>query len=226
MSGTVLTAWFDLPREQVASLISPCLVPRSGQLGPSRLRFYELEYHSESASEAAAASGRFREAVVGLPATHESTVGEISAHMWSDSDTYMHWGRDVFGWPILRAPVQLDGQIWTGDLQPNSIGTASLELPDGSRAAISVDGVEEELPPPTVAAWITPRLIASPIEERRELLVVRPTFLSTGHRVRVTGTVELAFREPHPLAALQPTNTRIEMSTGITIRVGDEVELL
>jgi hypothetical protein len=161
-----------------------------------------------------------------LPATYESTVGEISAHMWSDSDTYMHWGRDVFGWPILRAPVELSGPIWADDINESSTGAASLELEDGSRAAISVSGVGDDLPPPTASAWITPRLIASPVEERRELLVVRPTFLDTGHRFAVAGSVELAFREPHPLAALEPVNVRIEMSTGIKLRVGDHVELL
>ena len=89
-----------------------------------------------------------------------------------------------------------------------------------------MDAIEDDLPAPTAAAWITPRLIASPIEERRELLVVRPTFLSTGDRFAVRGNAELAFREPHPLAKLEPTNVRIEMSTGIKLRVGDQVELL
>ena len=128
MSGTVLTAWFDLPREQVARLISSSLLPSSGTLGPSRLRFYELDYHAES-DTTPDAGGSFREAVVGLPAAYQSTVGEISAHIWSDSDTYMHWGRDMFGWPILRAPVHLNGAIWTGDIHANATGTASLSFP-------------------------------------------------------------------------------------------------
>jgi len=226
MAGTVLTAWFQLPREQIEALISRSLVPESGELGPSRLRFYELDYYPDGPDADAHTGGRFREAVVAFPATFNGTVGEISAHMWSDDDTYMHWGRDLFGWPILRAPVQLSGPIWSGEIESGATGHASVELAEGSRAAISVDGIGARLPAPTPAAWITPRLIASPLDEQRELLVVRPNLLDPGHRFAVTGDVELAFREPHPLANLSPTATRIEMSVGFTLRVGDQVERL
>ena len=129
-----------------------------------RLRFYDLEYRSDAPTTSADSSGRFREAVVAFPATYGTTVGEVSAYMWSDSDTYMHWGRDVFGWPVLRLPIHLDGDIWSGSPTPGATGTASIDLEDGSRASIRVDGTGADIAPPTPAAWITPRLIASPVE--------------------------------------------------------------
>jgi Acetoacetate decarboxylase (ADC) len=228
MSGTVVTAWFDLPHDALTSLISPSLVPDADDVRPSRLRFYDVDFHSDDLDATQSRDGHFREAVIGVPAAYEGQTGEVSALMWSDSDTYMHWGRDVFGWPILRAPVTLDGALWAGDLAPRTSAYARVDLPDGSHASITIHAVGGELPPPAPAAWFTPRLVPEPasVSERRELLVVRPEQIDSGRRHELSGSVELMFREPHPLAGITVGGERIETSVGFVIRVGDRVELL
>ena len=228
MTGTVLTAWFRLPRTALEGLMSPSLIPETAEIGPSRLRFYNVDFHSDDLDARQNPNGHFREAVIGLPAAYANQAGEISAFMWSDSDTYMLWGREVFGWPILRAPIELDGELWAANLGPTATARARVELPDGSRAAITIDGIGDELPEPTAAAWFTPRLVPEPssVSDRRQLLLVRPTLIDPGQRHEVTGSMELMFREPHPLAGIQPSVERIEVSLGFVLRVGDRVDLL
>ena len=223
MTGAVLTAWFGLPRDRLTGLMSPCLLPSNDDRRPSRLRFYDVDFLPDADPRHDAQGGHFREAVVGFPAQFETTMGELSAHMWSDSETYMLWGREVFGWPILRAPIHLEGAIWSGALSSSAGGVASLELERQGGALIRVDGVGEQLPAQPSAPWLTPRLLPSPTGERRELLAVRPSAIDPGRRFEVHGTVEFVFSEPHPLADLRPVATHIEMSVGFALRVGDDV---
>ena len=228
MTGTVLTAWFQLPREVLEGLISPSLIPQTSEIGQSRLRFYDVDFHSDDPDARQNPDGHFREAVIGLPAASGGETGEISAFMWSDSDTYMLWGREVFGWPILRAAVDLNGELWAGNLASSAAGQSRVELADGSSASITIDGIGNELSQPTATAWFTPRLVPEPssASERRQLLVVRPTLIDPGRRHEVTGKTELMFREPHPLSGIHPRADRIEVSVGFVLRVGDRVDLL
>ena len=140
----------------------------------------------------------------------------------------MHWGRDIFGWPILRAPVTLDGALWAGDLAPRD-DRLRASRPAGPQPRVDHDPRRRRrAPTPRPAAWFTPRLVPEPASssERRELLVVRPVQIDSGRRHELSGSVELMFREPHPLAGITVDAERIETSVGFVIRVGDQVELL
>jgi hypothetical protein len=228
MTGRVLTAWFRIPPEALRELLSPSLIPDANQLGLARLRFYDVEFHSDDRDTRQTPDGHFREAVIALPAAYKGQVGEISAFMWSDSDTYMLWGREVFGWPILRGRVELNGSLWDGKLVKATTGEAHLELTDGGGAEITIDAVGEQLSEPAPPAWMTPRLVPEPASrsQRRQLLVVRPTLIEPGELHEATGKLTLDFQSSHPLAELRPQAERIDVRAGFVLRVGDQVDLL
>jgi hypothetical protein len=227
MTGRVLTAWYQLSHQALRELISPSLLPDSNEPGLARLRFYDVAFHSEDSDPRQTPDGHFREAVIAFPAAYKGQVGEISAFMWSDSDTYMLWGREVFGWPILRGQVELTGPIWDSDLAPSSTGEARLELNDGSSASITVETVGDPLAEPPPPTWITPRLVPEPASntQRRQLLIVRPALMEPGDRRQVTGSLTFDFKSGHPLAGIRPQVESLDVRAGFVLRVGDQVEL-
>jgi hypothetical protein len=227
MSGSVVTAWFDLPYGELLEQLSPTLMPNAERVGPSRVRFYDIEYRSADPNSPNGLSGSFREAVVAFPAAYGECVSELSAFMWTDSDVYMQWGREVFGWPILRGSIDLHGSIWAGHPDPPLSGEAIARLPQGE-VSIEVGSVVRQLPPPPPSSWLTPRSVPSPADgcDRRELLLVRPRLIDPGNRFEVTGSAALAFPSDHPLAKVKVQDPRIEVSIGISICVGDQVERL
>lgn len=224
MSGTVVTAWFTLEHGAISTMLSPDLVPTGEPTRPSRLRFYDIEYHS--GSDTSAGDGRFKEAVVAFPASYGEETGEVSAFMWSDSDTYIHWGREVFGWPVLRGGIDLEGAPWEN--KGDSPGAARLSVQDGT-AGIEITGRCEEVPPARNAQWFTPRLIPLPgrPQDARELLVVRPKVLDPGIRYGATGRAWINFEARHPLGTITvPANAEIEIASGFVLRVGDDIAVL
>ena len=205
MSGTVLTAWFDLPREQVARLISPSLLPSAGTLGPSRLRFYELDYHAESdPTPDAERRHSARPSSVCQPPTR-ATVGEISAsHMERLRHLHALGTRRVrlADSPRARPPQRRD----LGRRHPpeRDGGTASSRASGRKPRAITVDAIERR-PSRANGPRHGSRRVSCSSRSRNAA-----SFSSSGRYLpqtpatasRVRGNAELAFREPHPLAGL------------------------
>ena len=145
--------------------------------------------------------------------------------MWSDSDTYMHWGRDVFGWPVIRAPVELEGEI--GPARSGRPRRAPPPSSSPTEAVRHLGRPRRGRPPAADARGVdhaASHLLAARKSAASFSLCARPSQYRPPREV--TGDLDLSFREPHPLADLQPTNIRIELSAGIELRVGDVVELL
>ena len=233
LGGRVVTAWFMAPWEVVERSLSPDMLPEPASEIRTRLRFYELEFEAlgrHPGQPLAPTRGRFKEAVVGFPARAGELEGESSMFMWTDSDTYMMWGREAFGWPLLRADVTLSGPVWTTEQLVGSSGGGSVVTPHGSAALL--DAVVRDRSPAGLAAlcWLTPRrLLTGPTEsfdERRELLAVWPTVREEGERFAGEGRVSFDFDETHPLHALGEHDAELDILDGFELVVAERVELL
>jgi hypothetical protein len=226
MRGTTVTAWFVPPRRQAEALLGPLRDDSTDRWG--RVRFYNVQFAGISRSAAIPGEGEFREAVVAFPAQVGGVQGEISAFMWTDSDTYLAWGREAFGWPLQRGSFEMTGGAWSGIAD---VGTAHATSASGS---ISIE-LTGSAPGRDVSAvvgsgtWITPRLIipSDPSAPGRiEINAVTPRILMAGVKRPVQATVRLSPRNDHPLHGLAPQIIRAELHTGFEIVVGESVHLL
>ncbi len=232
MSGRAVTAWFPAPWDVVEKALSPDLLPEPAPFLRSRLRFYDLRFQARGSAPVHAPpprDGRFREAVVAFPARFDELDGEVSVFLWTDSDAYMTWGREAFGWPVTLAQVALSGPLWSSVELLGLSGECRVEPGSGVAAVteISVTGVSSSSPPS--GHWLTPRRLlhaAGNEGETRELLVVRPAVKAPGKRYSATGRVRFDFPSPHLLHALAAADAEVEVADGFELLVGADVEVL
>lgn len=231
LSGTAITAWFETDASAVAELLSPSFIPAQGELGtPTRLRFYDIDYEPRDGDEQVrvSSSGTFREAVIAFKGTIADVDGEFSAYMWTDDDRYMAWGREVFGWPLLRGDIRLAGALW--DSSGAGSTTCQLLQPEYT-LTIEVDESEGTKGPDGPAAnWLTPRRILFPGlggAERRDLNIVRPTVLEAGRSLAHAGRVKMESSADVFMSKLTPLgNVSIHSLSGFRICVGDQVQTI
>ena len=60
--------------------------------------------------------------------------------MWADDEAYTTWGREVFGWPILRGEFTFEGTIWDSPLAAGAPGSAMLQASAGRASLIATCG--------------------------------------------------------------------------------------
>lgn len=234
LSGRAVTAWFDAPREVVAGCLSPDLLPDGGEFRV-RFRFYDLafEVRGPAAGQPLAPhAGRFREAAFGVPAAVEGVRGETSTFLWTDSLTYLMWGREAFGWPLRHGQFEFEGTLWDTSFAAleKASGTALLTEEWGS-ARLSDVQIHEALASQHggTVNWLTPRRVlerAGKETERRELLVVRPVVERPGTRYGGRGALEFDFSPPHPLAPLRELAVEIDVADGFQLLVGEDVDVI
>jgi hypothetical protein len=208
MSGTSLTAWFEAPVAAVGALLSPAFEPLTGASGvPARLRFYQVDYEPRDggADFRRRMAGSFREAVIAFKGRIAGHEGEYSAYMWTDCEPYLCWGRENFGWPLVRGDIKLTGHLWGG---PVEAGTHCQLRVNGFTCALDLNGPPgEDMPGAPGSSWLTPRRILFPggsEPERRDVLLVRPAVLETGRLTRRAGHLRLDAPAGSWIASLAP----------------------
>jgi hypothetical protein len=238
LRGRVLTAWCQLPADVIANAMSRDLLADDGPTMATRVRFYDLEYKTVSAHPVdpvlAPPSGRFRECSVAVPARHGDDAGELSLLLWSDSEIYQMWGREIFGWPIRLATVELSGELWTADDPAGAHGDAAMRDAYGTITMRHASvGAASETPHPPLAStgvWLIPRLVAHRgglDEDSHELLLLRPEARAAGRLYSAQAELQIDFAAGHPLAALSgnPVPATFEVTDQFDIVVGSDVEV-
>jgi hypothetical protein len=233
MRGRAATAWFQAPWDVATATLSPALLPEAAPRVKARLRFYDLEFEAPFPSRElplAERRGRFREAVVAFHAKHADLDGEVSTFLWTDSNTYQCWGREVFDWPIGRGDLTLEGPLWNEPISPGSSGTAHVTERFGIAGLLDVRVVETAARGTPSGLWLTPRRVlhaAGAEGETRELLVVHPEVRNPGRAYVGTGRVHFDFEAPHPLAELGDLDdVAIEIADGFELLIGSKVDAL
>jgi hypothetical protein len=232
MRGRAVTAWFQAPWKVVAGAMSPDLLPEAAPLVRARLRYYDLGFEAVGGASGhcvSPRSGRFQEGVVAFTARGAGLDGEVSVFLWTDSETYMLWGREVFGWPVRLAELDLSGPLWTSSTLDGAVGECRLADQWGTAALrdVRVTG-----PAPTgtpSGRWLTPRRVihgAGRQGETRELLVVRPVVNKPGVRYAATGKVSFSFAAPHPLHLLNEMDAEVEVADGFELLIGADTDVV
>jgi hypothetical protein len=229
LEGRVATAWFSVERSRLAGFLSPDIMPCGDGGGVrARIRFYDVRFRDERGGPNPF-GGRFREAVVAFASSAGNVDGEVSLFMWTDDDTYMLWGREVFGWPLEQAAMMFDGPLWCEGAIGDLTGVSSARCAGGELGL----RIEQASPAPALtepaAVWITPRRVlwrARSEGDTREVLLVRPKILDRGRRYEARGEAWLNFRDGHPLAGLPVGAPTFEVVDGIRLRVGSDVDVL
>lgn len=226
MTGRSLTAWFMAPWQVIEASLSPDLRPARAESVRMRLRFYDLAYTALSDDRrgvSAPRSGRFREAVFGVPARACETDGEVSVCMWADGTDYIAWGREVFGWPVLHGSFELDGAFWDGG---SGATTASMTSSAGSVALADVGLSPEDSSGSPAGVWLTPRrrLERAGLDpDKRDILVVRPEVRRGGRRSSGSCRVVIDLDASHPFGSLTTVDAELEAADGFEIVVGADV---
>jgi hypothetical protein len=231
MRGRSLTAWFEAPWTALERVLSPDLLPPRATSVRMRIRFYDLEFSAlggAPAGHSAPQSGRVREAVVAVPALAGETEGDATLFMWCDSDPYLLWGREVFGWPLARGEIRLEGDLWSRALSEGAHGDCELSVEGGRVAVVGVQvgrSLERGVP---VAGWIAPRRrfeIATG-EEIRDVTITWPRVVDPGVAFAAVGEGSIEFRAPHPLAGVVVDRPDISIADRFVLVVGENVDVL
>jgi hypothetical protein len=228
MTGRTVTLWFETPTALAFELLGERLVDPD-HTRPSRLRFYDVEFAGRSGDswQEHSMTGRFREAVVALPARCAQVTGEVSTFMWTESETYLTWGRELFGWPLGLSDIDLTGPLWDGS---GDQGQAVMGSGAG-RAALTVLGRAATTSPSPLAppVWLTPKRVldlASDGQERVEITAVVPEIVRPGVRIAVEAQGELTFTEGHPLHGISMRPVHAEVHHDFELVVGSNVSVV
>lgn len=227
LSGRSVTAWFAVSSDVARRVVPSELLPEGAPTVQARLRFYELDFRAVSpSSPIAPTSGHFMEATIGFAAEAAGIRGDISQFMWTDSDAYMAWGREAFGWPLSRGTFELGGELWSG---ANPLGTSgSCRLLDrfGSSTLV-VNRVRDRIAAdlPEVKWFIARRTLhwTTRATSVPELLLVRPRFEEPPARYAADGRASIDFNPPHPLHGIEILEAEVEVLDRIRLLVGGDV---
>jgi len=223
ITGRQATAWISVPDAVVAHYLHPDLRPPAAPGGhPSRLRFYAMEAHGE----------RFHEAVVSLPVRAGELDGEATPILWSDSEAYRTWARELYGWPVLDAAFEYAGALWDAPLVAGATGSSRARVREGELELVVDEGVAPAAP---AGAWMVRRPWLTMRRtlhrgglggETREVFHVRPELRQPGRRLAGRGRVRFALAAGDPLTALGELRCDVEVLDGFELVVGGDVALV
>ena len=230
MRGRAVTAWFELPWDVAKVVLSPDVLPAPVPSLRSRLRFYRMEFQPlrpRPGRYLELREGEFREGVIGIPARGPGVEGEISAFLWTDSEDYLIWGREAFGWPVRLAEIGLDGDLWSAAPGIGRTGSARVTDRWGTAALVGVELTDPASSGTPGGVWLTPRRLLlhgqdGPRDER-QLLAVRPEVRKPGSAYAARGRVTFDFSQPHPLAGLGAHEAQVEFVDDFELVVGRNV---
>jgi len=163
---------------------------------------------------------------------------EISVFMWTDSDVYLAWGREAFGWPLVRGTFRLSGALWgavperqaTPESQMQLGAAASVEVAGGSLGLTNVALASAAGPGVAPAEWIVPRrlLLWSPHRhDYREILVVSPRILAPGDRFEGSAELIVELSESSPLhGVIHSQKCEVVAASGFKLLVGADIRAM
>lgn len=162
MRGRALAIWYRLVDPAAARRH----VPDYLALDPDpvvRARFWDLEHDARGPMPTDHEGARwtaFREAVVAFPVTFDSITGDLPLYMYGDESTYLSMGREVMGWPVRDARIEIDPGV-APDLSPGTTIAARM-VRDGAvvmAASVTVgEGVERQRQP-APPIWLAEKVI-------------------------------------------------------------------
>jgi hypothetical protein len=231
LSGTSITAWFEVDAKAVANLVSPAFKSLTGDTGViTRLRFYDIKFEPRDGTPEFKKKfgGTFKEAVVAFKGSIADVDGEYGALYWTDDDIYFSWGREIFGWPLIKSDITLKGKVWDASSKDQTHCRVQSSDFDLSITMDDDSAVEQAIG--KGPNWLTPRRVIFPAgnePDRHDLNIVRPTIIDPGNFYVHQGSVMFDVKTGSMISGLKPlTKPVIHRHANFKICVGDNVETI
>lgn len=229
MRGRTLAIWYRLADpDEARRHIPPILDVDPDPL--VRVRFWDLEH--DAAGPAADADRPesevwtpIREAVVAFPVRYGALSADLPAYMYADDFTYTAMGRELMGWPVRDAVIELDPEPAGGPHAGMHVTARMLRrgVPVMEASLTLSDGMTRDiLPPPP--RWLAEKVIGrvdGPGVAISQLVSTGPERID--QRDVWPATATLAFREAprDEIAALAPREiVKAEYWANVTLSVG------
>ena len=204
MQGSMVTSYFSIAVDDLRGEVHPDLLPKTERT-IARARYYQIVADTELGEVA------FNEAVLAFRTSWGSHEGEISYRMWTDSQSYLLWGREVFGWPLELADLPASQDFW------RSGGEFAVKNEAFRGRFEPLSPLDSPLYAPTPSVWITPRrrlFMGGGAEEDTVLLVI-PEVLDSGTVTACTMDFDTSPYWP----SAQPLGSYL--TSGFQLRVGE-----
>lgn len=210
MRGRTLAIWYRLADPDEARRHLPPTVA----VDPDpivRVRFWDLVH--DAAGPAADADRPdvwtpIREGVVAFPVRYGDLSADLPAYMYADDLTYITMGRELMGWPVREAVIELDPEPASGPHAGMAVHARMLRAGIAvMEATLTLDGVRTRDVLPAPPKWLAEKVIGrvdGPGAAISQLVATGPERID--HRDVWSATATLTFRDAprDELTALAP----------------------
>lgn len=124
-----------------------------------RARIWDMEHDALTPPGGPARWTRFREAVIAFPVTVAGIEGDYPTYMYADEFSYTAMGREVLGWPVRDARIELDQEPDELVAGTTLVGRAWRSDQELMRIEMVLDGGHEVTRDDRPGRWITTKVI-------------------------------------------------------------------
>jgi acetoacetate decarboxylase len=229
MRGRALALWFRLADPDEARRH----VPPGVEMDEDpivRARFWDLEHDAAGPAtdddrDPAHVWTAIREAVVAFPVRYGAVAGDLPTYMYADDAIYIAMGRELMGWPVRDATIEMDPTPAGG---PHAGMTVHARMLRGGAevmaASLTLTGepTTEHLPPPP--RWLAEKVIGHvdrPGAAIAQLVATGPERIDRRDTWAATGTVSFGAGARDELTLLAPREiVKAEYWSGLRLSIG------
>ena len=229
MRGRALALWYRLAHPEEARRH----VPPSVEMDDDpivRARFWDLEHDAAGpAADADRPEGNawtpIREAVVAFPVRYGDVAGALPTYMYADDFSYTAMGRELMGWPVRDAVIDIDAEREEGPAAGMTVrarmSRAGVEV---MTATVTLTGAPATERLPTPPRWLAEKVIGrveGPGAAVAQLVATGPERIERRDIWPATGTLAFGSAPGDELIRLAPREiVKAEYWTSLVLSVG------
>ena len=227
MRGRTLALWYHLADPDAARRH----VPPSVEMDDDpivRARFWDLEHDAAGPAEDAdrpIAWTPIREAVVAFPVRYGDLSADVPTYMYADDFSYTAMGRELMGWPVRDAVIEVDPEPAAG---PGAGMTIRARMLRGGAevmtASLTLTGEMTVDRLPTPPRWLAEKVIGrvdGPGAAVSQLVATGPERIDRRDVWTATATLAFGERPGDELSALGPREiVKAEYWANVVLSVG------
>jgi acetoacetate decarboxylase len=227
MRGRTLALWYRLADPDEALRHVPALL----EMEPDpvvRARFWDLEHDAAGPADDADRTVPWtpiREAVVAFPVRYGDVSGDLPTYMYADDFIYTAMGRELMGWPVRDAVIEMDPEPDAGPVAGMTVTARMLRAgAEVMRASLTLSGAPQTERLPTPPRWLAEKVIGrvdGPGSAVAQLVATGPERIDQRDVWPAEATLTFAAGPRDELAALAPREiVKAEYWADVRLSVG------